>query len=128
MEHLADRPSEVPVNRNGRHPGGRPTKRTTALEQAILKGIAAGLTFKTACDSVGVHYTTFNDWRKQDNRFALAIEQAEAKRIKKLLAKIKAAGKTDWKAWAWLLERRHPDLLPDQISNFIIIMLAVACR
>jgi hypothetical protein len=80
----------------------------------LWKGHPAGdygsLTFKTACDSVGVHYTTFNDWHKQDSRFALAIEQAEARRIQKLLSNIEAAGHTDWKAWAWLLERRHPDL------------------
>jgi hypothetical protein len=43
---------------------GRPTKLTAEIQAAIVEGITAGLTYKHICDTVGIEYHTFNNWRK----------------------------------------------------------------
>jgi hypothetical protein len=62
------------------------------------------------CKLAGLGFTTFNDWREEDSFFAQKIEFVEAQAIERNLALIQQAALKDWKAAAWLLERRHPDM------------------
>lgn len=98
------------VNTREKHLGGRPTKRTPKRENLLLLAIAKGLPLKAACKLAGLGFTTFNDWREEDSFFAQKIEFVEAQAIERNLALIQRAALKDWKAAAWLLERRHPDM------------------
>ena len=98
------------VNGSERHLGGRPTKRTPERENLLLLAIAKGLPLKAACKLAGLGFTTFDDWREEDSFFAQKIEFAEAQAIERNLALIQRAALKDWKAAAWILERRHPEM------------------
>jgi hypothetical protein len=83
-------------------------KRTDKTVTALLKAIESGLTIDAACRLVGIHRSTWYEWREQPE-LQSAISQAMAKAEAALLATIKTAGQTDWRAAAWILERRWPD-------------------
>lgn len=75
---------------NGAVRVARPTKLDKALEKRICQAIRAGLTYERAAAAAGIHYDTFNEWRKIakvdaandvtsiHTEFAEALEQAEA--------------------------------------------------
>jgi hypothetical protein len=65
---------------------------------------------KAACKLAGLGFSTFNGWREEDSFFAQKIEFAEAQAIERNLALIQRAALKDWKAAAWILERRHPEM------------------
>jgi len=98
------------VNGSEKHLGDRPTKRTPERENLLLLAIARGLPLKAGCKLAGLGFTTFNGWREEDPLFAQKIEFAEAQAIERNLALIQRAALKDWKAAAWILERRHPDM------------------
>ena len=109
------------VNGSQRHLGGRPTKRTPERENLLLLAIAKGLPLKAACKLAGLGFTTFNGWREEDPFFAEKIEFAEAQAIERNLVLIQRAALKDWKAAAWLLERRHPDLFARQLNQQVSV-------
>lgn len=119
------------------HPETNPdTKRPYGIsaEQRILliDAIRAGNFFSTACQIAGVSTSTFNDWMQRGGdaaseskyveddpvepykSFARDVRLAEAEGEQNLLADIRAAGKVDWKANAWILARRHKDAWGEQ--------------
>ena len=98
------------VNGTQKHKGGRPSKRTSDREELLLKAIGKGIPYKAACKISGLGFTTFNDWRDTDSSFALKLEMAEGLAIDRNVAMIQKAASKDWKAAAWLLERRHPEM------------------
>lgn len=98
------------VNGTGKHKGGRPTKRTPDRETLLLAAIAKGIPYKVACKLGCVGFTTFNDWRHSNPLFNEKVEMAEGVAIARNVALIQKAASKDWKAAAWLLERRHPDM------------------
>jgi|GEM_PF-2593989 len=99
---------------------GRPSGLTLRKENLLLNAIRRGLSYKHAAALAGISYMTFNRWRKLGSKedaspefrhFCDRLERAEAEGADSLLAVITKAGKErDWKAAAWILERRHPDL------------------
>lgn len=91
--------------------GGVPTKRTPENLQKIVQAIKLGATYELAAAYAGMHYDTFNEWRKDDPDFSEAIKQAEGQAAVLLLAKIEqAATDGNWQAAAWKLERRYPKM------------------
>ena len=106
----------------------KPAKRgrRSVLEQypkkveALLKGISQGLYFDTACKLAGIGYSTFVEIRRRGlnekeegkdtiyTRFVDKLEKAEAEAEAKAIKEIQNAGKKNWQAWAWFLERRYP--------------------
>jgi hypothetical protein len=76
----------------------------------LLKAIAKGIPLKAACKLAGLGFTAFSDWRDKDAGFAQRVELAEAVAIERNLALIQKAAAKNWKAAAWLLERRHPEM------------------
>jgi hypothetical protein len=89
---------------------GRPTKRTPDARQKVLEAIKKGLPIKVACGLSGISEDTFARWNKDDPDFALAVAQAEATPIAESVDTIRGAGRDDWRASSWWLERRHADL------------------
>lgn len=98
---------------------GRPTLLTERVQYEICERITRGVPAKTAAQAVGISVRTFNDWLKRgleaaddDEReapfvaFAEAVEEARARFVAVHVENVAAAGADDWKASAWLLERR----------------------
>jgi transposase-like protein len=105
---------------------GRPSKLTPEAAAIILKGIREGAPYRYACAYAGVSDSTFREWRRRaadDERqgidsaytaFEAEVRKAESEAILARMSIINKAAKGsenkpgDWKAAAWLLERRYP--------------------
>lgn len=88
---------------------GRPTKRTPETVKKLCDAIRLGASYADACGFAGVHFDTFNEWRKDFPEFSDAVKEAEGAGRVQLIAKIqKAANDGNWQAAAWMLERRDP--------------------
>ena len=95
----------------------RPTKLTKALQESLIEGLSIGLTHKLAAQRAGVGESTFYQWMAkgkearsgQYREFADEVMRAEATGASRLLGQITIQASADWRAAAWILERRHPD-------------------
>lgn len=101
---------------------GRPTSISKAKIKAICETIKLGATLEAAASSAGITRQTLYNWlergeAEKDNptgkdslflelfdEYARALGTAEEQLIKI----IRDAAKTDWRAGAWILERRFP--------------------
>lgn len=83
-------------------------KRTDKTVTALIQALESGLTIDAACRLVGIHRSTWYEWREQPELQAV-LSQAMAKAESVLLGSIKTASQSDWRAAAWILERRWPD-------------------
>ena len=92
---------------DGKHPGGRPTKRTPELTARIAEAISFGLTNEEAAAIVGIDDDTLTEWNKVPE-FSGAIKSAVATRKLTRLKRIEA-GAPGWQGTAWALERQHPE-------------------
>ena len=85
---------------------GRPTKLTPEVQDIIVDGINAGVT-----------YATFYNWLEKGEvaksgvlmEFFDAVSRAKADSALRLVSQITLQAPTDWRAAAFLLERRFPD-------------------
>jgi hypothetical protein len=57
---------------------------------------------------VGISYVVFCLWRRQDQEFAARVDAASARGDMARIRKVEQHGDQDWRAPAWLLERRRP--------------------
>ena len=95
----------------------RPTKLTPEVHEAIVDGINAGLTFRLSCARAGVTSATFYNWLKKGEaaqsgalmEFFDAVERAKADSALRLISQITLQAPADWRAAAFILERRFPD-------------------
>lgn len=97
---------------------GRPSLLTPEREVRLLRAIRRGMPLKQAAMLAGMSYETLNRWRIQGEaedapaefrHFWQALRKAQAVAMERLVGRIQDAAGSDWKAAAWLLERRHPD-------------------
>lgn len=94
---------------------GRPSKFTKARRERIVKAIAAGCTYEMSADYAGISRTTLWGWLRkgEDSKnksyctFLNDVKSAEIEGAMVHLGTITAASSKDWKASAWMLERRH---------------------
>lgn len=101
----------VVVNR-----GGRPTKLTPELADAIIESVRAGNYLETAAALHGLSYETVRAWAREGerakgglkHRFSASLKSASADAEATALKVITEAGKEHWQAMAWRLERRYP--------------------
>jgi hypothetical protein len=94
-------------------------KLTPAVRARICNYVRAGSYFETAAAAAGVSGRALRYWlraaaeaRENDEKnrytdFAEALELAQAQAEVREVGIITRAGAKDWKAAAWLLERRH---------------------
>ena len=92
---------------------GRTSLLTRALQTEICKLLQQGSSIKSSCFICDVGERTFYDWRDKGRRgeepfacFFSAVTRAREEHKAKLIQRIVAAAKADWKAASWLLERQ----------------------
>ena len=79
----------------------------------ICNGISIGLTVNDACRAAGIGAYTLYKWQEKAKNdpdldfFEEAIEEARAKGERMLAGRIVGHSEKDWRAAAWILERRH---------------------
>ena len=89
---------------------GRPTERTPAVRERLLRCIRMGMAYKLACDTARIGQSTFYEWQQDDPEFAEALLAAEGEGCEELISTIRFASAESWQAAAWILERRSPQL------------------
>lgn len=92
----------------------RQTARTTGqqvIKEEILENLRTGMTIEAAALLAGVCRSTYYNYRENDPKFAEEADQASRFAEAVCLERIKQAAmdKMDWRAWAWILEKRFPD-------------------
>lgn len=96
----------------------RPSALTDEISKQICDSLRIGATYKAASESVGIDYTTFNNWIKRGAteekgkyfKFFKAVRRAEASCFRNMAATIaKAAADGDWRAAETFLKRRDPE-------------------
>lgn len=97
---------------------GRPCLLTKERQAQLMNAIADGVPLKQAAMLAGISYDSLNRWRARGEafnaplifrQFCKALERANAKAMHRLVTNINEAGKSDWRASAWMLERRFGD-------------------
>lgn len=109
-----------PVSAHARvpeRPDGKslPYKFTQATADVICEAIAGGVHVLVACQAAGISTPTYYSWRKlgEEDRsgplweFREDVKRAEARAELALVAQVRIAGDSDWKAAAWMLEKRY---------------------
>ena len=97
---------------NGRIKGGKvgqPTKYKPEILQKTKELVELGLNYQDVCDSLGISYETFCQWRKKYPEYSDTVRIANAKVKEIALKSLRVGEMKDWKAAAWRLERRWPD-------------------
>lgn len=74
----------------------------------ILDNISNGGTIGVSCCAAGVGYTTFRDWVRADPSLSVALKKASTEFELRHVRNIQTMATGDWKASAWLLERKFP--------------------
>lgn len=98
---------------------GRPSAFTPQKARIILNAIRQSLSYKQAAALARISYMTFNRWRSEGESddapkplrdFCDQLKATEAELANSLVKMIFDSGKAgNWKAAAWILERRYPD-------------------
>lgn len=103
---------------------GRRSKLTKERQEIIVAAIEKGCTFKLAAQAAGIDERTLYRWLEKGedgaaplySQFRQAIKRAEGQQAERLLALIERHAITDWKAAAWMLERRHGYATPQALA------------
>lgn len=78
------------------------------IKDKIIEKIKLGVNFKTAAQVNGIDRSTFYKWMEDDPTFKTHIEEAKAHAKAVIEERLNVAQIDDWRAGAWILERRHP--------------------
>lgn len=104
---------------------GKAHPRILPLPEAFVKVIGTGVSIDTACAIVGISKQTVYDWlaRAEEHRdadpvpdgeqdyldFSDSLMRARETVVSIATAGIVEAGKSDWRAYGWFLERSRPE-------------------
>jgi transposase len=85
-------------------------KKTSEVIEIILMNLRQGMTRDIACTQAGIARQTLHRWCDEDAELSADVEAAIDVSKAVLLNEIKTLGEArqDWRAAAWLLERRWP--------------------
>ena len=86
----------------------RRSKKTKEVIEAILANLREGLTKEVACSQAGINSRTLYNWCEDDAELALDVQAAIDVSQAVLIKAVTSAAFTDWRAAAWMLERRWP--------------------
>ncbi len=85
----------------------KPYKMTPERVQIITEALADGLTQKEASMLAGIDEDTLCNWKRNNSDFSDKVAKSAIEYKQKLMNTIRKAGEKDWKACAWLLERKY---------------------
>ena len=94
-----------------------PTKLTPEVHAALVESLSNGSYVASACAAAGIHRKTFYEWMREAEKpeasdalraFAADVHRAVGTSENELVEIIKKASFEDWRAAAFLIERRHP--------------------
>ena len=117
-------PREVALQQTTRGSQGAPSLLTDEVAAKICGAVANGNYFNVAAGAAGIAYETLRSWIRRGNsdeekgrdtsyvRFMRALAQAQHEHEQRLVATLSAGGAgkfSDWRAQAFVLERRHRD-------------------
>lgn len=96
---------------------GRPSKLTPEVEARYLQAIRVGSTRADAAALCGLDRRTVERWMQRAEEqptseyaaFAARVHEADAHGVAAALAHITKASQKDWRAAAWMVERRRPE-------------------
>jgi hypothetical protein len=97
--------------------GGRPTKLTKAIQNRIVRALKDGCTMDGAAAAGGINRSTLYGWLEKGrageaeyldflDAVTCAREASESVHLRNIA---KAGSDGDWRASAWILERRMPE-------------------
>ena len=89
----------------------KPTKVQSKVREDLIENLRTGMTIEAACLLAGIGRTTYYRWLDEDEKWADECKSAVRFAEAVLLARVKqlAMDKMDWRAFAWILEKRFPD-------------------
>ena len=94
----------------------RPTDCTPELTEALCAELKLGMAIRAACQHVGIDDSTYRKWMTRGENgeepfvtFRTAATRAKAEGVRALVVTVRKAAASDWRAAAWILERREPD-------------------
>jgi len=129
--HHADEPSatsETPRDaRDEPDDAGRSDTYNDVAEQRICDALRKGATLGMAAKAAGMSRSTLHRWRNRHEGFDRKVQRAKAEAGLDSLDVIEsAAAEGDWRAAAWMLEKRFPgeygdqdDLPTEEIEQFV---------
>lgn len=103
------------VSRGGVVVTGRPTDCTPEVTAIICRELAEGLSIASACAAAGIDRATYHRWIARGDEgppfsdFRDAATRARAAGTRGLELTVRTAADGDWRAAAWMLERRAPE-------------------
>lgn len=83
------------------------TKYSMILAHQICEHVSKGIPMRQAAQALGISESTFHRWRRDKEEFSEMIDQAIGVSESRLITEISTC--EDWRAKAWILERRFPD-------------------
>lgn len=84
----------------------KPYKMTPERVKIILDALGDGLTQRDASLLAGISEDTLCLWKRTNSEFSEQMGQKLVEYKNMLLKRIEKAGEKDWKATAWILERK----------------------
>ncbi len=84
----------------------KPYKMTPERVAIILEALGDGMTQRDASMLAGISEDTLCIWKRTNSEFSEQMGQKAIEYKQKLMRRIEKAGEKDWKATAWLLERK----------------------
>jgi transposase-like protein len=94
---------------------GRPTDCTPEVTEAVCAELREGLSIASACAAGGIARSTYHDWLQRASEgppfsdFRDATTKARAVGTRSLEVTVRTAALDDWRAAAWMLERKAPE-------------------
>lgn len=110
-------PKLVHIHKKSAKKPGRPTLLNPTRQATLLSAIEEGLPLKEAAEIAGISYDTLNHWTNRGEsetappeyrQFCQLLRRSQAVAMQVNVSAIREAAKRDWRAAAWILERRFP--------------------
>lgn len=109
IDGLGEEPGEEPEPKRRATAPGYHDARMAAQQAAILQALSEGLPVRESCRAARVSIPQFYRWCRKYEDFRDRVREAELESRASLIRTILEARYRDWRAAAWLLERRWPE-------------------
>ena len=93
---------------------GRKTKLTVEMQERMIASVRKGNYIHTVCAAAGIDERTYFRWKERGatgeepySQFCQALTSAAHEAVENIVAGINKAAEFDWRAGAFLLERKH---------------------